>query len=386
MNNNTSYYLQTDSSSYMYRVTCAADIRSPIFYDSDNTGYYCDPNGTNSFYQTYTNISQYGSSGNWNQDFYNAPPGTYRYGGDVGANGSSNPGGSWWMQQNFRHTNGNNYWGTQIAWGWEDNANRLAQRNISGGNWSGWVYYLNSGNYTSYNSYGSLYANILYDNNDTGYYCDPNSTSNFSTLNCQATSNFLATVPAIMYGQGNTSSASAVGMYVYSGNGSGAIFSFHRGGYYAVNMGLDSDNVIRIGGWSAAGSRWQLDMSGNMYAAGNITAYSSDIRLKENIITIDNAIDKVKQLRGVYYDWKPIVDSLGFNPIDRHDIGVIAQEVGEVIPQAVKPAPFDTGLNNMSVSGENYVTVQMEKIIPLLIEAIKELNLKVEKLEAKNGN
>jgi len=38
------------------------------------------------------------------------------YGGDLGANSSNGPGGSWWMQQNFRHTNGNNYWGTQIAW------------------------------------------------------------------------------------------------------------------------------------------------------------------------------------------------------------------------------------------------------------------------------
>jgi hypothetical protein len=113
-------------------------------------------------------------------------------------------------------------------------------------------------------------------------------------------------------------------------------------------------------------------MSGNMYAAGNITAYSSDVRLKENIVTIDNALNKVKQLRGVYYDWKPIVDSLGFNPIDRHDIGVIAQELEIVIPQAIKPAPFDSGLNGVSISGENYKTVQMEKIIPLLIEAIKE--------------
>jgi hypothetical protein len=48
--------------------------------------------------------------------------------------------------------------------------------------------------------------------------------------------------------------------------------SFHRGGYYAVNMGLDPDNILRIGGWSAAANRWQLDMSGNETLAGNITA------------------------------------------------------------------------------------------------------------------
>jgi hypothetical protein len=67
----------------------------------------------------------------------------------------------------------------------------------------------------------------------------------------------------------NTSSDSPP-LQAYSSNGSGAIMSFHRGGYYAVNMGLDSDNVFRIGGWSAAANRLQLDMSGNLTVAGAI--------------------------------------------------------------------------------------------------------------------
>lgn len=69
----------------------------------------------------------------------------------------------------------------------------------------------------------------------------------------------------------NTSTDSAP-LQAYSNNGSGAIMSFHRGGYYAVNFGLDSDNVMRIGGWSAGVNRWQLDMSGNMSTAGNYTS------------------------------------------------------------------------------------------------------------------
>jgi hypothetical protein len=55
--------------------------------------------------------------------------------------------GSWWIQQNFRHTNGGSFWGTQVAWGWEDNANRLATRNITGGSFGGWVYYMNTNAY-----------------------------------------------------------------------------------------------------------------------------------------------------------------------------------------------------------------------------------------------
>ena len=75
-------------------------------------------------------------------------------------------------------------------------------------------------------------------------------------------------------GNGNTGSAAGIGLNVYSNNGSGAIMAFHRGGYYAVNMGLDSDNVFRIGGWSASANRFQLDMSGNVTIAASMNAPS----------------------------------------------------------------------------------------------------------------
>lgn len=66
--------------------------------------------------------------------------------------------------------------------------------------------------------------------------------------------------------------------------------SFHRGGAYAVNMGLDPDNVLRIGGWSAGANRWQLDMAGNQTVAGSMTAgdhirvgtYYSNIFMNDN--------------------------------------------------------------------------------------------------------
>jgi hypothetical protein len=64
----------------------------------------------------------------------------------------------------------------------------------------------------------------------------------------------------------NTSSANAP-LQAFSNDGGGAIMSFHRGGYYATNMGLDSDNVFRIGGWSASPNRLQLDMGGQLIIA-----------------------------------------------------------------------------------------------------------------------
>jgi hypothetical protein len=80
------------------------------------------------------------------------------------------------------------------------------------------------------------------------------------------------TYPLDVYGIGSTAGSSAVGLGVYGSSSAGAIMHFHRPGAYAVNFGLDSDNVLRIGGWSASADRWTLDMSGNNTVAGSFTA------------------------------------------------------------------------------------------------------------------
>ena len=85
------------------------------------------------------------------------------------------------------------------------------------------------------------------------------------------------TYPLDVYGIGSTAGSSAVGLGIYGSSTAGAIMHFHRPGAYAVNFGLDSDNVLRIGGWSAGANRWTLDMSGNNTIAGKITASSATI-------------------------------------------------------------------------------------------------------------
>ena len=110
--------------------------------------------------------------------------------------------------------------------------------------------------------------------------------------------------------------------------------------------------------------------TGEIRATGDITAYyASDIRLKENIQPISNALQKINQISGNTYDWKE-----GYDEVHSHkgnDIGVIAQEIEQVLPQIV------TNRDN------GYKAVQYEKIIPLLIEAIKELSIKITELENK---
>ena len=118
-------------------------------------------------------------------------------------------------------------------------------------------------------------------------------------------------------------------------------------------------------------------------ATGNITAFASDERLKENIYTISNALDKVSKIRGISYNMNELASTFGYDPTKKY-VGVIAQEVQKVLPEVVVPAPFDVGYdeegNSYSKSGDNYLTVQYDKIVPLLIEAIKELKMEVEGL------
>ena len=116
---------------------------------------------------------------------------------------------------------------------------------------------------------------------------------------------------------------------------------------------------------------------------GNVTAYASDERLKENIQPITDAVAKVQQLNGVTYDWRDECESLGFMPSMKSETGVIAQNVQKVIPDAVTEAPFNSTSTEITGEERNYLTVDKEKIIPLLIEAIKEQQTQIDELKAK---
>ena len=67
-------------------------------------------------------------------------------------------------------------------------------------------------------------------------------------------------------------------------------------------------------------------------------------------------------------------------------VGLIAQDLEKVLPEAVKLAPFDRDENGNSKSGENYLTIQYEKVVPLLVEAIKEQQIKIDNLTIEVEN
>ena len=111
-------------------------------------------------------------------------------------------------------------------------------------------------------------------------------------------------------------------------------------------------------------------------ATGDITAFSSDERLKTKVGLIENALDKVCSLTAFKYIHNDIARQNGFTD-DNVYVGLSAQEVQKVLPEVVKPAPFDQGTDydvgkGKSKSGENYLTIQYERIVSLLVEALKE--------------
>ena len=116
-----------------------------------------------------------------------------------------------------------------------------------------------------------------------------------------------------------------------------------------------------------------VTVTGNIRATGDlITAYSaSDIKLKENLQIISNALDKVTQINGYTFNYK--------NMPSERVAGVVAQEIEKVLPEVVYET---TGI----VGDETYKGVRYGNMIPLLLEAIKELKGKVDDLENRLRN
>ena len=111
--------------------------------------------------------------------------------------------------------------------------------------------------------------------------------------------------------------------------------------------------------------------AGEIRATNNITAYYSDNRLKTRLGPIENALDKVMTLNGFYYEANETAQALGYTV--KREVGLSAQEVQAVLPEIVVPAPID----------EKYLTIYYEKVVPLLVEAIKELKLEIDILKNK---
>jgi predicted transcriptional regulator len=137
-------------------------------------------------------------------------------------------------------------------------------------------------------------------------------------------------------------------------------------------------------------AQWRVVISGNenfrvnasetysrvvIRSASDIVAFYSDERLKTKKGSIDNALQKILQLDGFYYTTNDLAKSVGYTE-EGLQVGISAQQVQNILPEVVTLAPFDSTYdddgNLYSISGENYLTVKYEKMVPLIIEGIKD--------------
>lgn len=145
----------------------------------------------------------------------------------------------------------------------------------NGSSWQTWNRVLTNQNYTSYSpSLTGSGASGTWGISISGNAATASNASNTNSISNAVGGSYTWT--GVNYFQSNLGATSGAlnnpPLQVFATGGNSAFMSFHRGGAYAVNFGLDSDNVLRIGGWSAAANLWQLDMSGNEYLSGSSRA------------------------------------------------------------------------------------------------------------------
>ena len=134
-------------------------------------------------------------------------------------------------------------------------------------------------------------------------------------------------------------------------------------------LGLDTSDDVQFDslgvGTPATGT------SGEIVATNDITAFFSDDRLKTRLGELTDALDKLSTLDAFYFEPNETAQDLGYEII--RNVGVSAQQVQKILPEVVVPAPID----------DKYLTVKYEKMVPLLIAAIKELKKELDQLKGK---
>jgi len=322
------------------RAVFSSDIRSPIFYDWNSTGYYLDPHSTSNSALRIRGGTLHGPNPTW---------GAYLA---VGTNG---------------------HWSSSYASVATTNGN--LHLDSSGGRDLYLQWYIGRNVYVN----ATMYTNGLeYFRQNTAMYID-------------------------IRGSGNTSRMGELvindGVRLRSPNGNYGSFCVDgaaRGGYEGFSIG---DRVVMMhnnsgvaGMYNDVNNEWMMRFDLNSYCilyhngseklrtrTDGIQAqaffYSSDERLKENIVTIENAVDKVKKLRGVEYNWKED---------GQRDIGLIAQEVQEVIPEVVRVQDTSDEAEGTLVDEnpkdkiEDVLSVEYGHMVGLLVEAVKEQQEQIE--------
>lgn len=143
------------------------------------------------------------------------------------------------------------------------------------------------------------------------------------------------------------------------------------------NVGIGTDNP----------AAYKLTVNGSIGASENIVASYSDERLKDITEYIDDVLPILNNIKVFRYNCNDVAEKYGYDK-NKKELGLSAQEIQKYYPELVCLAPFDSIYDSetqqtISKSGEDYLTLNYERLVPVLLQAIKELNNKYEALEEK---
>ena len=301
--------------------------RSPIYYDSNDTGYYIDAASTSNL-NTVTAIDYQSTS-------------------------------------------------RQTAPRWDTAFYVLQAQHWYGDNSSQDMYLGESGNRIIVRS--RLDSPIFYDYNDTSKYLT-RYTGNYGAWRMGGN-------------QGGYSGLEVDGgmnLMIHTG-GTGAPCGFWSGNWSILTYVNGSQYLYYNGSEKFRTSSSGVTITGTLYATGDVIAYYSDARLKKDVVEIENAVDKVKKLRGVTYTWNDKDVNIVKGRAGNRDIGLIAQEVEAVEPLLI--TEYQTQLNDPGndpeeaenfepIMSESYKTIKYQKVVALLVEAIKEQQNQIDELKS----
>jgi hypothetical protein len=358
-------------------IRCSSDMRTPIYYDLDNSAYYTNPastsnmnvvnantfngafvgnlNGTASAATQAANLGGvvptqivYGGAGRKstqrNTFSSNTEASGFYYGNNMSgapttdwANYIQSAGNSWQSSNNYSFQlthafHSDNFWVSRMTNGSASTARLILD--------AGGGHQTKSG---ILQSNASLRAPYFYDSTNTAYYVRPASGSYISSL---------TTAGNVTIGASNASN-------LYLGAGGGTHMRIHTSGgnsYFDLNNG-------NLNWRNGSSTRFIFyNVTANMTVYGTVTQYS-DERHKENIVEIGNCIDKIKSIRGVYYNRTDL-------NTETTKIGVIAQEVEVLMPELVLEEP-ETGFKSVAYSELTAVLVNGMKEQQAIIEDLK---------------
>lgn len=366
-------------------------VRAPIFYDSNDTSYYLDPSEPNTSLSIVGGVNQRNLVGRpnviWGSTYATGPV-VIKFPGD-----SSNYG--------MIHA---------VIDIYEYNGNNVSTVIIGGHNWAGGWYnyganivgYTNKpvrlafkdgkyaiviGDSSSVWDYGQVvlrkiqngtyYQNVMNVTagytigieSDSGYGFDSGDIAQMKTKNQYGVQNAWSTGT---FNGGGINGYTTSGCYCSWSLGTCGFFQSAPGGLYASL----SPYGLTVSPFNGECMYYNV-FDSNLYIGGNICQnWYSDCKYKENITEIDSALDKIDALRGVEFDWNELGEEEVFKK--GHEVGLIAQEVQAVYPQAVR---------EVSKEREDHVVtalvVDYDKFTPLLIQSIKELKAQVDTLKSR---